>query len=576
MDLMFESNEILDKLPKHLTQFVTTQDYEFYSPIDHAVWRYVMKKNVQYLSKYAHESYLTGLAKTGISMDHVPNMYGMNRILKEIGWAAVAVNGLIPTKAFLEFQAHNVLVIASDIRQKEDIEYTPSPDIIHESAGHAPIIANVEYAEFLRRIGEIGAKAISSSYDQELHEATRHLTNLKESSGSNDKDLADAEEKVKDLQNKEVEPSEMSKIRNLHWWSVEYGLIGELGEPKIYGAGLLSSIGESSWCMSDKVKKLPFTLETADYNFDYTKPQPQLFVTPNFAHLSYVLDELANSMALRRGGHNGMTKLIESKQLGTIELSTGLQISGLFSKILLNEEGKVAYFQTNGNTALAYHEKELLGHGITTHGHGFGSPIGKLKGINLAIEDMSPRDLEFYNIYEGRFVNLTFEGDITLAGEVITGKRTLKGKIILISFRNCTVKHKEVILFRPEYGIYDMAVGKKIVSAFSGPADPNSFDLTIPLSLPNAKIPKTKAQIELENLYLIVKKIGSNSNEQQTFFQQAQENFPDEWLLYLEILDAIKEENAKLKKEVIKHLNQIKFRNQKVAHLIEVGLNLTN
>jgi phenylalanine-4-hydroxylase len=575
MDLMFESNDILDKLPKHLMQFVTTQDYEFYSPIDHAVWRYVMKKNVQYLSKYAHESYLTGLAKTGISMDHVPNMYGMNRILKEIGWAAVAVNGLIPTKAFLEFQAHNVLVIASDIRQKEDIEYTPSPDIIHESAGHAPIIANVEYAEFLRRIGEIGAKAISSSYDQELYEATRHLTNLKGSSGANDKELAEAEEKVKDLQHKEVEPSEMAKIRNLHWWSVEYGLIGELGEPKIYGAGLLSSIGESSWCMSDKVKKLPFTLETADYNFDYTKPQPQLFVTPNFAHLSYVLDELANSMALRRGGHKGLTKLIESKQLGTIELSTGLQISGLFSKILLNEEGKVAYFQTNGKTALAYHEKELLGHGITTHGHGFGSPIGKLKGINLAIEDMSPRDLEFYNIYEGRFVNLTFEGDITLAGEVITGKRTLKGKIILISFRNCTVKHKEVILFRPEYGIYDMAVGKKIVSAFSGPADPNSFDLTVPLSLPNIKIPKNKAQNKLENLYLAVKKIGSNSDELQTVFRQAQENFPDEWLLYLEILDAIKEENVKLKKEVIKHLNQIKFRNQKVAHLIEVGLNFS-
>ena len=93
--------------------------------------------------------------------------------------------------------------------------------------------------------------------------------------------------------------------------------------------------------------------------------------------------------------------------------------------------------------------------------------------------------------------------------------------------------------------------------------------------MPNVKIPKNKAQIELENFYLAVKKIGSNSNELQAVFRQAQENFPDEWLLYLEMLDSFKEENLKLKKEVIKHLNKVKFRNQKVAHLIEVGLNLS-
>ena len=76
-------------------------------------------------------------------------MYGMNRILKEIGWAAVAVDGFIPPNAFMEFQAYKVLVIASDIRQLENIEYTPAPDIIHEAAGHAPIIANPDYAEYL-------------------------------------------------------------------------------------------------------------------------------------------------------------------------------------------------------------------------------------------------------------------------------------------------------------------------------------------------------------------------------------------------------------------------------------------
>lgn len=87
----------------------------------------------------------------------------MNRILKEIGWAAV--DGLILPNAFMEFQAYNVLVIACDIRQLEHIEYTPAPDIIHEGAGHAPIIANPEYAEHLETfcVGIASCKAISSA-----------------------------------------------------------------------------------------------------------------------------------------------------------------------------------------------------------------------------------------------------------------------------------------------------------------------------------------------------------------------------------------------------------------------------
>ena len=173
METHFESNPLIDRLPKHLKQFIKAQDYTTYSPINQAVWRYVMRKNVAYLGKVAHSSYLDGLKKTGLDIDNIPNMYGMNRILKEIGWAAVAVDGFIPPNAFMEFQAYNVLVIASDIRQLENIEYTPSPDIIHEGAGHAPIIANPEYAEYLRRFGEIGCKAISSHKDYELYEADR-------------------------------------------------------------------------------------------------------------------------------------------------------------------------------------------------------------------------------------------------------------------------------------------------------------------------------------------------------------------------------------------------------------------
>lgn len=578
MSDIFESNEILQKLPKHLKQFIKPQNYDDYSAIDQAVWRYVMRKNVEFLSKVAHHSYLDGLKQTGISIDSIPNMYGMNRILKDIGWAAVAVDGFIPPNAFMEFQAYNVLVIASDIRQLEHIEYTPAPDIIHEGAGHAPIIANPEYAEYLRRFGEIGCKAISSAKDYELYEAVRHLSIIKEAPNSTEEAIVSAEKKVEELQQNMGEPSEMALIRNLHWWTVEYGLIGSIENPKIYGAGLLSSIGESAWCMTDEVEKLPYNINATFKDFDITKPQPQLFVTPDFAHLSLILEEFANTMALRKGGLSGVNKLIASEALGTIELSTGLQISGVFNTVI-QQEGKPIYIQTKSKTALAYREKELVGHGTHTHLDGFGSPIGKLKGINIAIEDMSPRDLAAYDIYEGQTITLEFEGGITVSGDIITGKRNLQGKIILISFKNCTVTHNETILFQPEWGIYDMAVGKDILSAFSGPADYSSFDLITHVpSTQTVHIKKSKARIALENLYQQVRdyREGKNNTISRTkVLEELMENHPNDWLLPVELYELSQIDNeTELAKKIVTHLETIKQNKPEFGRLIDDGLGI--
>lgn len=578
MNVPIESNPLLEKLPNHLKQFIKPQDYDEYTPINQAVWRYVMRKNVDYLSRVAHSSYLDGLRKTGIEVDNIPSMYGMNRILKEIGWAAVAVDGFIPPNAFMEFQAYNVLVIASDIRQLEHIEYTPAPDIIHEGAGHAPIIANPEYAEYLRRFGEIGCKAISSARDYEIYEAIRLLSILKEAEGTPQEEIDAIEKRVDELQNEVVEPSEMALIRNLHWWTVEYGLIGTVENPKIYGAGLLSSIGESAWCMTDNVRKLPYDINAAYQSFDITKPQPQLFVTPDFAYLNLVLEEFANKMALRTGGLSGMEKLIKSRALGTVELSTGIQVSGVFTNVI-ESEGKPVYIQTTGKTALSYREKELVGHGTSYHAEGFGSPVGRLKGINLAIEDMSPRDLMAYDIYEGERVTLEFEGDITVSGEIITGTRNIQGKIILISFKDCTVTHKDKVLFQPEWGIYDMAVGKKVVSAFSGPADVRSFDLITHVpSSKTIKAKKSPERAELEGLYQNIRNIREGKQNDLTIeqtFAKVKASHPNDWLLSVEMAELLhKQGQQALLNEVMLHLDAVKKRRPEIAHLVEGGLEL--
>ncbi len=571
---------MIDKLPDHLKQFIKPQNYDEYTPIDQAVWRYVMRKNITSLSKVAHSSYLNGLKKTGISTDEIPSMYGMNRILKEIGWAAVAVDGFIPPNAFMEFQAYNILVIASDIRQLENIEYTPAPDIIHEAAGHAPIIANPDYAEYLRRFGKIGCKAISSKKDYDMYEAIRELSILKEAQNTNPKDIKKAEERIEALQDIKETPSEMALIRNLHWWTVEYGLIGTPENPSIYGAGLLSSIGESEWCMTDHVKKLPYSPDAAFQDFDITKPQPQLFVTPDFAYLCQVLEEFADTMALRKGGHRGLKKLIASENLGTIELSTGLQISGTFTRMITNEDNQVIYFETKGPTALSYSKKELIGHGTTTHNKGFGSPLGKLKGINLAIENMSPRDLKAYNLHEGKYAEFVFDSGITVSGTIITGTRNIKGELIIIQFSECTIMYQEEYLFKPEWGTFDLAVGKEIISAFSGPADDQSFDLiTYNPSSVAVKKTYTHEQQELHDLYQSVRNIREGKNAKfslEGIFEIIKTDHTDDWLLSIEIYELVHDRDMAFANVILEHLTQLKTKKPQIAHLIDGGLKTVN
>ena len=577
MEEKIESNELLDRLPPHLRQYIKPQDYEQYTPINQAVWRFVMRKNVDYLGTVAHESYRDGLVRTGISIDEIPSMYGMNRILKEIGWAAVAVDGFIPPNAFMEFQAYKVLVIASDIRQLENIEYTPAPDIIHEGAGHAPIIASPDYAEYLRRFGEVGAKAISSAHDIEMYEAVRLLSILKEAEGTPQADIDAAEIKVETLQNKEVPASEISLIRNLHWWTVEYGMVGTVEDPRIYGAGLLSSIGESEWCMREEVEKIPYSIKAAYKDFDITKPQPQLFVTPDFAYLQEVLEEFANTMAVRKGGWRGLNKLIESNQLGTIEISTGLQVSGHFSRMICNEDNEVVYFETEGETALSYREKEVIGHGVSRHHNGFRSPLGKLKGINLAIENMGPRDLQAYDFYDGKSIAFEFESGITVAGMNVTGIRNLRGELMLIQFTDCTVTYDDEVLFTPEMGDFDMAVGKEIVSAFAGAADYLSFDLVTHKSNTETVRPKaSQKELALNGLYAEVRAIRNSKNaasrkeELQQIFKTLQEHHSKDWLLPLEMYE------LHASPEILKHLEHLQQDRPEVAHLIVSGLSLLN
>ena len=286
-----------NNIPKHLKRYIVEQNYDRYSIIDHNVWSFIMEISIPFFKKHAHHTYFKGLKKTGITFDKIPSIERMNYKMNKFGWGAVAVRGFIPPAIFMEFQALGILPIACDMRSSEHLTYTPAPDIVHESAGHSPIIINEEYAHYLKEYGTIASRATFSDTDKDIYYAIRHLSDIKEDRNATSNQILEAEQALIDIKNSQSVPSEATLLSRLHWWTVEYGLIGSLDNPKIYGAGLLSSVGESQNCLDNNVKKIPLSIDCINYNYDITEQQPQLFVTKSFSELTDVLYEFEKTMS---------------------------------------------------------------------------------------------------------------------------------------------------------------------------------------------------------------------------------------------------------------------------------------
>ena len=572
-------NELLKKLPEHLHPFVVDQNYARYTSRDQAVWRYIMRRNLHYFSDHAHKAYIDGLKKTGISIDHIPNIVEMNRSLAKIGWGAVTVDGFLPPSVFMEFQYHKVLVISAEMRAMEHILYTPAPDIVHEAAGHAPIIANKVYASFLQRFGAIGMKAFASKQDHEIYQAIRHLSIIKEYPDTTPEEIARAEKDIEEKSAANTRPSEIALLSRLHWWTVEYGLIGTPDNYKIYGAGLLSSVGESKNCYSSKVKKIPLTIDAINYNYDITNEQPQLFVAKSGEHLLSVLEEFADTMAFRIGGKTALDRAIASATTATCLFGGGLQITGIVSEYLSDTGGEPVYLKMSGACSLNYKGKQLPGHGPEYHSEGFGSPIGKLKGSPLPLERYNDDWLKKAGMITGQMVTLEFQSGIKLNGRLQNIIRR-DGCIILCTFNNCRVtSFNGDILFDPAWGTYDMAVGENILSAFAGPADMSRHTVTFEKSPLNAiAIKYTKDEQVLFDLYARVerelKTSSVNPDVVKDLYRRATDRFPEEWLLLLNLLELSRRESGlqEINSALMERLKILETRSDDLKELISSGI----
>ena len=540
-------------LPHHLRRFVVEQDYSQYNAVDHAVWRFILLQTYARLVNTAHPVYREGLAATGISVERIPRIEEMNQKLSRFGWGAVCVDGFVPPRAFQEFQACGVLPIAAEMRSRAHLVYTPAPDIVHEAAGHAPILPDPGYATYLRRIGQLGAEAFTVPAEDRVFQAIYALSEMKEDPAATAEAIVGAETTLGAATAAVDTPSEAARLSRLYWWTAEYGLVGRPDDYKIYGAGLLSSLGESNSCHAPAVRKLPLDVTCMDVAYDITRAQPQLYVTPSFEALHDVLADAERTLAVRRGGEEALAAALASDEVGSFRFDDDLWIIGRLVETgaasTSQGAGRPTWMAFDGPIALAIPSATTPGASIATRLSPAAAapaahllPTGRLADGRPA-SALTERDLDRARDDETGRTRLAFAGGVIVDGVFETYVRAPNGKLQEIAFRDAQLTlpgRAPVRLAR--YRFWPMG---DFVTARAGAIDPDFHpdEAHVPVRVPRPRQFPAREQ-RLLQLYQQAERAARDLPDAfADHFAQVHAvldlEFPDEWLLRWNLLESL-------------------------------------
>jgi len=529
----------LSRVPHNLRRFVVEQDYAEYTEIDQAVWRFVLLQTYERLARTAHPAYAEGLGSTGISVERIPRISEVSACLERFGWSAVCVDGFIPPRAFQEFQAASILPIAADMRTKEHLVYTPAPDIIHEAAGHAPILPDACYAAYLREIGEVGKKAFSSPEDARVYAAIFELSEVKETPGIGAEAVSAAEARLARALEAVTDTSEASKLSRLYWWTAEYGLVGTPREYKLYGAGLLSSLWESHACHDVTVKKLPLTANCIEQPYDITRTQPQLYVARDFEQLFSVLHEVDAGLAYRAGGDRALSAALASQELATLRFPEETFAVGEVARVegnarqgLVTLRGRVAL--GGAGCPLEIFDAPDEGHRVPIGPLADGTPLGALSAEQLRAR-----------VQHGK-LRLRFASGIELSGELECVRENTRGKAAIVRLKDFELRSGAGTGFRVKGRQYLLCAANEVVTAHAGSAAPEYFPESAPSAIRVPK-PRTFAERELALLQLYDRAIAAFRGRVGgavvagfvPILADLDRQFSDEWLLRWNLLECL-------------------------------------
>ncbi len=236
--------------------YTMQQNYAQYTAEDFEVWHTLFKRQMEHLPTMASKEYLEGLNRIAFSAERIPNYEETNILLKKFtGWQIHVVPGLIDNKPFFELMQTKNFCASTWLRRKDQLDYLEEPDMFHDIFGHVPLLTNQAVGHYLEELAHIALRFV------------------------------------------EHEPA-VEYIARLYWYTVEFGLIREDGALKIYGAGILSSSGESDYSLrSDLPKRLLYNIKKI-FDTPYIKDhyQKQYFVIDSYAELFNSIPEIEKEL----------------------------------------------------------------------------------------------------------------------------------------------------------------------------------------------------------------------------------------------------------------------------------------
>jgi len=234
--------------------YVIEQDWSAYTPEQHAVWQELVGRRMPQLRDHACAEYLDGFEQIGLRPDLLPDLAAVSRRLApRTGWSSTPVSGFLPADAFFEMLAARMFPTTTWLRARESMDYTPEPDIFHDVFGHVPMHAHPVFADFLEHYGKVCASVIDR-------------------------------------------PEALERLGRLFWFTVEFGLIRQAGEIKVYGSGLISSHGECTRVLAGGCEIKDFNLEAVmNQEMQTSEMQPVLYAVESFEEI-YEAAKAAESM----------------------------------------------------------------------------------------------------------------------------------------------------------------------------------------------------------------------------------------------------------------------------------------
>jgi phenylalanine-4-hydroxylase len=220
------------------------QDWPHYTAQEHALWDRLFDRQARMLRGRVTPAFLEGLEVLRLSKPGIPDFGELSERLSRLtGWSVVAVPGLVPDEVFFEHLANRRFVCGNFIRKPEEIDYLQEPDVFHDVFGHVPLLANPVFADYMQAYGQGGLRSL--------------------------------------------EFGSLEKLARLYWYTVEFGLIREAGDLRLYGAGIVSSFGESVFALEDaSPNRIGFDLKRAmRTNYRINDYQQTYFVIDSFEDL---------------------------------------------------------------------------------------------------------------------------------------------------------------------------------------------------------------------------------------------------------------------------------------------------